>query len=131
EQILAWIRCYPLAGVDAAAYRRRLAGRSGRGGTGRRAGFRLQWATVGVRVPPPAPASQPLEKCQISGYKVRSFMQTVETLNEGLKRAFRITIPAKDIDARVDRELKTLAPQGRMPGFRPGKVPANLVRKMH
>jgi trigger factor len=58
-------------------------------------------------------------------------MQTVETLNEGLKRAYRITIPAKDIDARVDGELKTVAPQIRMPGFRPGKVPANLVRKMH
>jgi trigger factor len=58
-------------------------------------------------------------------------MQTVETLNEGLKRAFRITIAAKDIDARIDAELKTMAPQVRMPGFRPGKVPANLVRKMH
>ena len=58
-------------------------------------------------------------------------MQTVETLNEGLKRAFKITIPAKDIDARVDRELKTVAPQIRMSGFRPGKVPNNLVRKMH
>src|ERR671921_2982433 len=58
-------------------------------------------------------------------------MQTVETLNEGLKRGFRLTIPAKDIDARVDKELKTIAPQVRMPGFRPGKVPANLVRKMH
>ena len=58
-------------------------------------------------------------------------MQTVETLNEGLKRAFRITIPAKDIDARVDAELKSIAPQVRMPGFRPGKVPANLIRKMH
>jgi trigger factor len=58
-------------------------------------------------------------------------MQTVETLNEGLKRAFKITIPAKDIDARVDKELKTVAPQIRMPGFRPGKVPVNLVRKMH
>jgi trigger factor len=58
-------------------------------------------------------------------------MQTVETLNEGLKRAFRITIPAKDIDARVDKELKTVAPRIQMPGFRPGKVPANLVRKMH
>src|SRR3546814_282287 len=60
-----------------------------------------------------------------------STMQTVETLNEGLKRAFKITIPAKDIDARVDKELKTVAPRIRMPGFRPGKVPANLVRKMH
>ena len=58
-------------------------------------------------------------------------MQTVETLNEGLKRAFTITIPAKEIDARVDKELKTVAPRIRMPGFRPGKVPPNLVRKMH
>jgi trigger factor len=58
-------------------------------------------------------------------------MQTVETLNEGLKRAYRITIPAEDINARVDGELKKVAPQIRMPGFRPGKVPANLVRKMH
>jgi trigger factor len=58
-------------------------------------------------------------------------MQTVETLNQGLKRAYRITIEKKDIDARVDGELKKVAPQIRMPGFRPGKVPANLVRKMH
>src|SRR3546814_4720266 len=33
--------------------------------------------------------------------------------------------------ARGEKEVKTLAPQVRMPGFRPGKVPANLVRKMH
>ncbi|MEG3167455.1 trigger factor [Sphingomonas sp. LB3N6] len=58
-------------------------------------------------------------------------MQTVETLNEGLKRAFTLTITAKDIDAKVDAELKRLAPQMKMPGFRPGKVPANLIRKMH
>ncbi|HEX8401888.1 MAG TPA: trigger factor [Allosphingosinicella sp.] len=58
-------------------------------------------------------------------------MQTVETLNEGLKRAYRITIPAADVDARVDGELKRMAPRIKMPGFRPGKVPANLVRKMH
>jgi trigger factor len=58
-------------------------------------------------------------------------MQTVETLNEGLKRAYRITIPASDIDAKVDGELKRMAPRIKMPGFRPGKVPANLVRKMH
>ena len=58
-------------------------------------------------------------------------MQTVETLNEGLKRAYTLTITAKDIDAKVDAEVKRVAPQVRMPGFRPGKVPANLVRKMH
>ncbi|MDX3884735.1 MAG: trigger factor [Sphingomonas sp.] len=58
-------------------------------------------------------------------------MQTVETLNEGLKRAYTLTISAKDILARVDAEVKQVAPQIRMPGFRPGKVPANLVKKMH
>jgi trigger factor len=63
--------------------------------------------------------------------KVSLKMQTVETLNEGLKRAYTITIAAKEIDAKVDQELKTVAPRIRMPGFRPGKVPANLVRKMH
>ena len=58
-------------------------------------------------------------------------MQIAETLNEGLKRAFTLTITANDIDALVDAEVKKVAPQMKMPGFRPGKVPANLVRKMH
>jgi trigger factor len=58
-------------------------------------------------------------------------MQIVETLNEGLKRAYTLTVTAKDIDARVDEEVQSIAPQVRMPGFRPGKVPVNLVRKMH
>ncbi|MBL0000588.1 MAG: trigger factor [Sphingomonadales bacterium] len=58
-------------------------------------------------------------------------MQIVETLNEGLKRGYTLTIKAKDIEARVEGEIRKVAPQMRMPGFRPGKVPANLVRKMH
>ena len=58
-------------------------------------------------------------------------MKTVETENAGLKRAYKLTIPAKDIDARVEGEVKRIAPTVRMPGFRPGKVPPNLIRKMH
>jgi len=58
-------------------------------------------------------------------------MKTVETENAGLKRAYTLTIPAKDIDARVDGEIKRMAPKVKMPGFRPGKVPPNLIRKMH
>ena len=42
-----------------------------------------------------------------------------------------LTIPAADIEARVEQEVKRIAPQIRMPGFRPGKVPPNLIRKMH
>ncbi len=58
-------------------------------------------------------------------------MKTHETENEGLKRAYTLTIAAKDIEARVDKEIKRIAPTVRMPGFRPGKVPPNLIRKMH
>ena len=58
-------------------------------------------------------------------------IKTVETENQGLKRAFMLTIPAEDIESRVDQEVKRIAPQVRMPGFRPGKVPPNLIRKMH
>ncbi|MBK6800509.1 trigger factor [Novosphingobium sp.] len=58
-------------------------------------------------------------------------MQIVETTNEGLKRAYSVTIAAVDIAARIEGEVEKIAPQVRMPGFRPGKVPANLVRKMH
>ena len=58
-------------------------------------------------------------------------MQIVETSNEGLKRGYTVTIPASDIAARVEGEVAKIAPQVKMPGFRPGKVPANLVRKLH
>jgi trigger factor len=58
-------------------------------------------------------------------------MQTVETLNEGLRRSYTLTIPAKDIAAKVDAEVKRAAPTIKMPGFRPGKVPPNLIKKMH
>ena len=58
-------------------------------------------------------------------------MHIQQTVNEGLKRAYLITIPAADLSAKIDAEIKKVAPQVRMPGFRPGKVPANLVKKMH
>nr|WP_298925745.1 trigger factor [uncultured Erythrobacter sp.] len=58
-------------------------------------------------------------------------MQTKQTTNEGLKRAYSITITAAELGDKIDAEIKRIAPQVQMPGFRPGKVPANLVKKMH
>lgn len=58
-------------------------------------------------------------------------MRIAETLNEGLKREYSVTIPAKDLNAKIDAQVATVAKQIRMPGFRPGKVPLNLVKKMH
>lgn len=58
-------------------------------------------------------------------------MQIAETLNQGLRREFSLVIPAADLAKRVDARLAEVSKQIRMPGFRPGKVPQNLVRKMH
>jgi trigger factor len=56
-------------------------------------------------------------------------MQIVETTNEGLKRGYTVTIPAALIASKVEGEIARVAPQVQLPGFRPGKVPANIVRK--
>jgi len=58
-------------------------------------------------------------------------MTVTETFNEGLKRSYSLVIPAGSIAAKVDLAIAEVAPKVRMPGFRPGKVPTNLIRKMH
>jgi trigger factor len=58
-------------------------------------------------------------------------MQIAEITNQGLRRAYSLVIPAEAIAARVETRLAEVSKTIRMPGFRPGKVPANLVKKMH
>jgi trigger factor len=56
-------------------------------------------------------------------------MQVTETNAEGLKREFTITVPAGDLEAEVTRRLGELGRQIRLPGFRPGKVPMQILRR--
>jgi len=56
-------------------------------------------------------------------------MQVIETLAEGLKREFKVVVPAADIEKKLTARLKELAGTARLPGFRPGKVPTELIRK--
>ncbi len=56
-------------------------------------------------------------------------MEVTETITEGLKREFKVVIAAAEIDSKVDERLKEIAPTLQLPGFRPGKVPATLVKK--
>jgi trigger factor len=58
-------------------------------------------------------------------------MQITETLNDGLKRSYAVVVAAADLARKLDEEVTKVAPQVKMPGFRPGKVPMNLVKKMH
>ena len=58
-------------------------------------------------------------------------MQVTETLTDGLRRGFTVVLPAADIETRRAKRLAELSRDLRLPGFRPGKVPANLVRKRY
>ncbi|MEO0358607.1 MAG: trigger factor, partial [Pseudomonadota bacterium] len=56
-------------------------------------------------------------------------MQVTETLNEGLKRAYDISISAGELAGKVDDKLVEAQPEIEMKGFRKGKVPMALLKK--
>ena len=56
-------------------------------------------------------------------------MQVTETLNEGLKRGYSITIAAAELETKVNEKLEEARPEVEMKGFRKGKVPMPLLKK--
>ncbi len=56
-------------------------------------------------------------------------MQVKETLNEGLKRGYQVTVTADELDAKVNDKLAEAQPEIEMKGFRKGKVPMALLKK--
>ena len=56
-------------------------------------------------------------------------MQVTETLKDGLKRSYTITVPAADLDAKVNEKLVEAQPEVEMKGFRKGKVPMAILKK--
>ena len=58
-------------------------------------------------------------------------MQVMETLSEGLKREFKVVLPAPDLAARLEQQLEDLKAKVRINGFRPGKVPLAHLRRLY
>ncbi|HET9160209.1 MAG TPA: trigger factor [Caulobacteraceae bacterium] len=58
-------------------------------------------------------------------------MQIVEKSGEGLSRIYGITVPATDLNAKLDRRIAEITPKMSIKGFRPGKVPPAHVRRMY
>ncbi|MGI3210547.1 trigger factor [Roseovarius tibetensis] len=56
-------------------------------------------------------------------------MQVTETLNEGLKREYKLVLSAQDLDDKVTEKLKEAQPEVELKGFRKGKVPLPLLKK--
>jgi trigger factor len=58
-------------------------------------------------------------------------MQVTETLSEGLKREYKVVVPAAELDAKVNARLDELKDRIRINGFRPGKVPVTHLKRMY
>ena len=58
-------------------------------------------------------------------------MQVTETLSEGLKREFRVVVPASELDVKVNARLDELKTRVNIPGFRPGKVPVAHLKRVY
>jgi trigger factor len=87
------------------------------------------------------PLAQAARPCVDEIYNVRPLgwtkrkkidaMQVTETLNEGLKHEFQISVPASDLDAKADARLVDMKDKVRLNGFRPGKVPVSHLKKVY
>ncbi len=86
---------------------------------------------MGVQVPPPAPgkprANFHADDSEQGKSAVGLPMQVTETLNDGLKREYKIVVSAKDIEEKLSTRLEEIGRGVRLPGFRPGKVPAKVL----
>ena len=58
-------------------------------------------------------------------------MQVTETATDGLKREFRVVVPATDLEAKVVERIDDLKGRIQLRGFRPGKVPASHLRRVY
>jgi trigger factor len=58
-------------------------------------------------------------------------MQVTETLSDGLKHEFQVTVPAADLQARASGRLSELKDKVQLRGFRPGKVPVTHLKKVY
>jgi trigger factor len=58
-------------------------------------------------------------------------MQVTETLSEGLRREYRVVVPATDLDTKVNERLAELKDRVRLNGFRPGKVPVQHLKRVY
>jgi trigger factor len=58
-------------------------------------------------------------------------MQVTETVSDGLKREFKVVVPATDLATKVDERLVELKDRVRINGFRPGKVPVAHLKRVY
>lgn len=56
---------------------------------------------------------------------------TTTTLSNNLQRNISLSLPAVEIESEISKRLKHIARTAKMPGFRPGKVPFNMIANQY
>ena len=51
------------------------------------------------------------------------------SLVEGCKHSLDLSVPIDEVASETDRVVSDIQKRARLPGFRPGKAPASLIRK--
>ena len=58
-------------------------------------------------------------------------MQIDQLKEDGLRREFNVIFAADEVEAKINERLSEVGQKIRMPGFRPGKAPLSLLKKLH
>ena len=58
-------------------------------------------------------------------------MKVEEVTNQGLKHEYKVTVDAAEIKKTVDAKLKNISGRVKIPGFRPGHIPMNILQQRY
>ena len=58
-------------------------------------------------------------------------MNVTELKSEGLKKEYKVSIPAADVAAKVDEKINQVSKNIKLPGFRPGKAPKAMLKQKY
>ena len=56
-------------------------------------------------------------------------MNVTELKSEGLKKEYKVMVPAQDFEKEVDAKINEIAKTVKLPGFRAGKAPVSMLKQ--
>lgn len=58
-------------------------------------------------------------------------MKILSKINDGLKRCYTVCVSAEEVENSIVEKLKEVSKKVRLDGFRPGKVPLDVLRRLY
>ena len=58
-------------------------------------------------------------------------MNVTELKSEGLKKEYKVMVPAQDFEKEVDAKINEIAKTVKLPGFRAGKAPVSMLKQKY